>query len=180
VNAFHELPGIERYGADALAGDLAESKVAQVLAAKNRPVVDFGPKRVSTERGQHTTWPELIRFAPDYLGWGRFIECQGFGGNRRILFKERKLDALMFWNGIMPVWFGLYDAVEDTVIFADLPAVLWAIHHPETETVMLNAGNVVEKVAYSVPVEILRTVEFKDAFEADRVERGKRKRGTSG
>lgn len=177
MTTYHELPGIERYGEDALAGDLAESKVAEVLAKKNRPVASFGPRRVSTERAQQTTWPELIRFAPDYLGWNRFIECQGFGRDRRIIFKERKLEALIFWNGIMPVWFGLYDAIEDTVTFADLASVLWAVHHPDTEVIQLDAGNKAEKVAYSVPVSVLHLRRFNDAFEADRIAKGKRKRG---
>jgi hypothetical protein len=175
--SYRDLPGIERYGEDALAGDLAEEKVAKVLADMNRPVAPFGPRRVSTERAQQTTWPEVIRFAPDYLGWNRFIECQGFGHERRVIFKERKLDALVFWNGIMPVWFGLYDAIEDTVTFADLPSVLWAIHHPDTQPLQLDAGNKVEKSAYSVPIEVLHQRQFHNAFEAERVAKGKRKRG---
>jgi hypothetical protein len=177
MGAYHQLSGMERYGENALAGDLAEEKVAKVMADMNRPVVPFGPRRVSTERAQQTTWPEVIRFSPDYLGWNRFIECQGFGRDRRIIFKERKLDALIYWNGIMPVWFGLYDAIEDTVIFADLSSVLWAVHHPETETLELDSGIKAEKAAYSVPLSVLLERQYNNAFEADRVEKGKRKRG---
>lgn len=179
MTAFHERSGLDRYGADALAGDLAERKVAQVLAAMNRPCVDFGPKRVSTERAQQTTWPEIIRYAPDYLGWNRFIECQGFGESRNIIFKEKKLDALIYWNGIMPVWFGLYDSVTDTVTFADLATILWAIHHEKTEVMILDAGSRGEKKAWSVPAELLLEREFNNAFEAERVARKGRKRGQS-
>jgi hypothetical protein len=175
---FHERKGIDRFGADALAGDLAEEKVAKVMADMNRPVAPFGPRRVPTERAQQTTWPEVIRFAPDYLGWNRFIECQGFGRDRRVIFKERKLEALIYWNGIMPVWFGIYDAIEDTVTFADLSVVLWAIHHPETTTLELDAGNKAEKMAYSVPIEVLHERQFYNAFEADRIHKGKKKRGS--
>ena len=42
VNASHELPGMQRYGENALAGDLAEEKVALVMADMNRPVAPFG------------------------------------------------------------------------------------------------------------------------------------------
>jgi hypothetical protein len=173
---FHERAGLDRFGEDALAGDMAEAKVAQVLAGMNRPCIDFGPKRVSTERAQQTTWPELIRYAPDYLGWNRFIECQGFGSSRRIIFKAAKLDALLFWNGFMPVWFGLYDAIEDVVMFADLATVLWAIHHKDSEPMVLDAGNKGEKLAYSVPVEVFHERLYNNAFEAERIEKGKRKR----
>jgi hypothetical protein len=173
---YHELSGLDRYGEDALAGDLAERKVSEVMAAMNRPCVDFGPKRVSTERGQQTTWPEIVRHAPDYLGWNRFIECQGFGKSRQIIFKENKLQSLLFWHSFMPVWFGLYDAITDEVVFADLPTILWACSHPSSTPIVLDAGNKGEKMAYSVPIDLLHERLFNNAFEAERINKGKAKR----
>jgi hypothetical protein len=173
--AYHELPGEQRYGAEGMAGDLAEDKVSSVLSAMDRPVVRFGVSRVDTQRAQHTTWSPLIRYAPDFLGWARFIECQGTNGDT-VLFKEPKLESLIVWNTVMPVWFGLYNMKDDTVIFADLPSVLWACKHPQTQNIILDAGTKGEKVAYEVPLSLLQEIRFNNAFEADRIEKGKPKR----
>jgi len=172
---FTQLSGEERYGDNAVAGDLAENAVAKVCAAMDRPVVPFAV-RVSTKRGQHTTWAEIIQLRPDFLGWGKFIEAQGFGHNRKIVFKERKLDAMIYWNAIMPVWFAIYDIIEDNVIFCDLATILWAVKQPGVETMLLQEGTPYEKNAWVVPYEILLERKVNDAFAAERVERTNRKK----
>lgn len=173
--AFHELSGEDRYGAHGMAGDLAESKVAEVLKQMDRPVVPFGPRRVDTGRAQQTTWPSVVRHAPDFLGFARFIEVQGTNGDT-VIVKEDKLQDLIFWNSLMPVWFGIYNMADDTVTFCDLPAMLWASSHPESEKMTLDAGTRGEKEAYQIPLRVLMEKRYHNAFEAARVTSGKRKR----
>jgi hypothetical protein len=172
MGRYMDLPAQDRYGADAIAGDLAESKVAAVLAALDRPIHDFGPKRVDTSRAQAMTWPKEIRHMPDYLGFGRFIEVQGSNGDV-VLFKEDKLNALVFWNALMPVWFGIYNTSTDEVLFADLASVLWACHHERAYRLTLDEGTRAEKQAFEVPIDVLYQVRFENAFAAEKAIRKK-------
>jgi hypothetical protein len=169
MQAFHTLSGEDRYGADGLAGDMAEAAVRAVCQNRNRPVVDFGPKRVSTERAQQMTWQKEVRYAPDFLEFGRFIEVQGCGQSGNVIFKKEKLDALIFWNGLMPVFFGIYNSATKQVMFADLPAVLWAVHHPDSRPIVLDEDTKYPKDAFEVPWQLLKGVEFADAFAAHKV-----------
>lgn len=174
---FNELSGEARYGDGAMAGDMAEDRVARVLAGMDRPVVPFGPRRVSTARAQHTTWPEVIRHCPDYLGWSRFFEVQGSDGET-VIFKQAKLDSLMFWDTIMPVFFGIYLQRQDEVVFCDMASVLWAIAHPTTEEIILDADTKNPKDAFRVQVSTLlerRTVDAFAAHKADQVARGRKR-----
>jgi hypothetical protein len=170
---FYELDTEQRLGLDAQAGDLAESKVRQVMAAMDRPLVDFGPKRVDLARAQQTTWAKYIRHAPDYLGWGRFIEVQGSDGHS-VIFKEDKLDSLVFWDGMMPVFFGIYLQAQDSVYFCDLATVLWAIAHEEAEEMILDADSRSPKQAWRVPVPVLMERLTTDAFAASKALKGKK------
>ena len=174
--AYYEQKGEDRYGANSIAGDLAEAAVSKVCAEQlDRPVVRFGPARVDTGRAQQTTWHPMVRHAPDFLQFGRFIECQGTGGDY-IIFKRDKVEVLITWNALMPVWFGIYDSSSDVVIFADLAAVLWSIHHPEAEAMMLDKDGKFPKEAWKVPVDVLMQVRYHNAFEAQRIDLGKKKR----
>jgi hypothetical protein len=167
---FHEMTGLDRYGENALAGDLAEEKVSQVCAARERPLQPFGPRRVPTERAQHTTWAEVIRHAPDFLEWGRFMEVQGSDGET-VIFKAAKLQALTWWDGMMPVFFGIYLTRQDSVLFCDLPTVLWAIAHPEAQELILDPDTRNPKTAFQVPVWVLLERETTDAFAASKKQR---------
>lgn len=169
MQAFHTLSGEDRYGADGLAGDMAEAAVAEVCRLRNRPVAPFGPRRVSTERAQQMTWQKEVRYAPDFLEFGRFIEVQGCGNSGVVIFKKEKLDALIFWNGLMPVFFGIYNSATDQVMFADLPAVLWAVQHPSATPIVLDEDTRYPKDAWEVRWDLLRGVEFADAFAAHKV-----------
>jgi hypothetical protein len=173
--AYHELDGENRYGAESMAGDLAEEKVRQFMDSIDRPVQDFGPKRVPTERAQATTWSDKVRHTPDFLGWGRFIEAQGCYSDR-ILFKVDKLIALEEWAQEMPVWFALYVQKTDEIILAPLETVMWACADERSQLVLLDAGTRGEKYAYEVPIEVLLDVRVADAFAVDRAIREKRKR----
>lgn len=164
---FYEQSGMDRYGEDAMAGDLAESKVSKVLADMDRPVASFGPRRTSTARAQHTTWHSVIRHAPDFLGWGRFIEVQGSNGNV-VIFKQAKLDDLMWWDTIMPVFFGIYLQSEDKVIFCDLASVLWSLSQEGTKAITLDPDTKNPKAAWEVPVNTLLQRRVVDAFAANK------------
>lgn len=164
---FYEQSGLDRYGADAMAGDLAESKVAEVLDNMDRPVASFGPRRVSTARAQQMTWERRIRHAPDFLGWGRFIEVQGSNGSY-VIFKQEKLEDLTWWASIMPVFFGIYLQAQDTVIFCDLASVLWSISHEDAEELVLDPDTRYPKQAWKVPVPVLMERRVIDAFSASK------------
>lgn len=173
--SYHELDGESRYGEGALAGDLAEAKVKEFMASIDRPVHDFGPKHVPTDRAQATTWTEKIRHAPDFLGWGKFIEVQGCYASY-VIFKPDKLNALLEWDLEMPVWFGIYIQSTDEVIICPLLTVLWACADERSRCITLDAGTRGEKTAYEVPIEALLDVRVTDAFAIDRVLREKAKR----
>jgi hypothetical protein len=167
MSPWYDLPAEERYGEGAMAGDMAEEAVRRVCEEQfNRPVVDFGPKRTPTERAQQVTWPEIVRYAPDFLQFGRFIEVQGSGNGGYVVFKEKKLDAMVYWNAVMPVWFGIYSSRDDTVTFVDLNGVLWSCQHPDTVVIMLDEGKRSEQAAYKVPLTVLENIRYNDAFAA--------------
>lgn len=170
--SFHMLDGLDRYGADGMAGDLAESKVSAVCEARNRPLQPFGPRRVPTERAQHTTWVDVVRHSPDFLEWGRFMEVQGSDGNT-IIFKAGKLQALSWWDTLMPVFFGIYLQAQDEVLFCDLPTVLWAIAHEDSEEMILDPDTRNPKQAWRVPVAVLKERLVTDAFAAAKKERNR-------
>jgi hypothetical protein len=169
--SFHELQGLDRYGEDAMAGDLAEGKVEAYMESIDRPVIPFGPRRVSTKRAQHTTWMKELRHAPDYLGWGRFIEVQGSDG-RTIIFKEDKLNSLIWWNGLMPVFFAVYLQSQDQIMICDLNAVLWATLDPSSEEIILDADTRAPKNAWRIPVEVFMDRLTTDAFAASKAAKG--------
>jgi len=175
MSRFHELTGEQRYGQGALAGDTAEDKVREFMASIDRPVQDFGPKHVPTERAQAMSWPAKIRHTPDFLGWGKFIETQGCWSDH-VIFKPDKLDALAEWNLEMPVWLAIYVQKTDEVIICPLETVVWACHDPLSEAIILDEGTKGEKVAYKVPIEVLLNVRVHDAFAVDRHNREKAKR----
>jgi hypothetical protein len=156
---------MDRYGENAMAGDLAESKVEKVLADMDRPIASFGPRRVSTARAQQMTWDRRIRHAPDFLGWGRFIEVQGSNGEY-VIFKQEKLEDLSWWSSVMPVFFGIYLQAQDRVIFCDFASVLWSLAHQDTEELVLDAETRYPKQAWKVPVPVLMERRVKDAFAA--------------
>ena len=165
---FYERSGMDRYGENAMAGDLAESKVEKVLADLDRPVASFGPRRVSTARAQQMTWDRVIRHAPDFLGWGRFIEVQGSNGTY-VIFKQEKMEDLTWWSTIMPLFIGISLQAPDKVIFCDLASVLWAIAQEGTEEMILDAETRYPKQAWKVPVSILMERRVVDAFAASKV-----------
>jgi hypothetical protein len=169
MTAFHTRSGEERYGANAMAGDMAEAAVLTVCQNRNRPVVPFGPRRVSTERAQQMTWQKEIRYTPDFLEFGRFIEVQGCGESGKIIFKKEKLEALIFWNGMMPVFFGIFNSSLNEVMFAHLSAILWAVQHPDSTPIVLDEDTKYPKDAWEVPWTLLLGVEFDDAFAAHKV-----------
>jgi hypothetical protein len=167
MTAFYEKQGLDRYGETGMAGDLAEMKVAAVLAAMDRPVQDFGPRRVSTARAQQMTWARVVRHMPDFLGWGRFIEAQGSNGTY-VIFKQEKLEDLSWWAGMMPVFVGIYLQAQDEVMFCDLSAIRWAIADPSTEQLTLDEDTRYPKVAWKIQISVLKERRVVDVFAASK------------
>jgi hypothetical protein len=163
MGAFHELSGMDRYGESGMAGDLAEGKVERYLESIGRPCAPFGPRRVSTARAQHMTWPPEIRHAPDLLGWGRFIEVQGSNGED-VIFKAKKLEVLSWWSAFMPVFLAIYLARQDEILICDLATVMWAV--ALGDELILDADTRNPKLAWKVPVEVLLERRCVDAFSA--------------
>lgn len=175
--SYHNLTGEQRYGSGAIAGDIAEEKVRQFMASIDRPVQDFGPKHVPTERAQAMSWTPKIRHTPDFLGWGKFIETQGCWSDH-VIVKPDKLDALAEWNLEMPVWMAIYVQKTDEVIICPLETIVWACHDSRSEAIILDEGTRGQKEAYKVPVEVLFEIRVGDAFAVDRTNREKAKRTT--
>ena len=172
---FRELAGEQRYGAGTIAGDTAEDKVRTFMDSIDRPVVDFGPKRVPTERAQARSWTLKVRHMPEFLGWGKFIEAQGCWSDA-VIFKVDKLESLAEWDREMPVWFGIYVQLTDEVILCPFNTALWACYDTRSQYMILDAGTRGEKEAYRVPIEVLLDVRVSDAFAVDRHLREKAKR----
>jgi len=164
---FRELSGEERYGANAPAGDESEQKVREFMDSIDRPVQEFGPKRVPTERAQALTWTPMIRHAPDFLGWGKFIEVQTCY-SKSVVFKEEKLQVLQDWAMMMPVWFAIYVKKTNEVILLPLETAVWACYDSRSEYIVLDKGTKGEKMAFEVPIEVLFEVRVHDAFAVDR------------
>lgn len=166
---FYEKPSLERVGEEGMAGDLAESKVEQAMAALDRPVHPFGPRRVPTARAQQMTWISVVRHMPDYLGWGKFIEVQGSNGSV-VIFKDDKLRALEWWDGLMPVFMAVYLQAQDEMLVCDLPTIRWAIAQPTSKQLILDADTRVPKLAWEVPVGTLLERRVQNAFAAFKAE----------
>lgn len=47
--------------------------------------------------------PALVRFAPDRLKSGGFVECKGVGKDGIVKVKMEQLYALQFWHMLLPV-----------------------------------------------------------------------------
>lgn len=172
---YHELDSMSRYGEGAVAGDTAEDKVRAFMDSIDRPVQDFGPKHVPTERAQAMSWTRKVRHMPDFLGWGKFIEVQGCWSDK-VIFKVEKLEALSEWNMEMPVWFAIYVQSTDEIILCPFETVLWSMYDSRSQYMILDENTRGQKEAYSVPIEVLFEVRVKDAFAADRANREKAKR----
>lgn len=172
---YRDLTGEERYGSGSLSGDTAEDKVKSFMASIDRPVQEFGPKHVPTERAQAMSWTSKVRHTPDFLGWGKFIETQGCWSDH-VIFKPDKLTALSEWNLEMPVWFAIYIQKTDEIILCPFETVLWSCYDSRSETIVLDEGTRGEKVAFKVPIEVLLEVKVKDSFAVDRKNREREKK----
>jgi hypothetical protein len=172
---FRHLEGEERYGEGAASGDLAESKVLAYFDSIDRPLQEFGPKHIPTDRAVNLTWTDKIRHMPDFLGWGKFIEAQGCWSNS-VVFKPDKLIALLEWESEMPVWFAVYIQRTDEILIAPLHTVLWSCVDERSQCILLDEGTHAQKYAYEVPIEVLLDVRVHDAFAVDKMLREKTRR----
>jgi hypothetical protein len=175
MSGFRYLDGEQRYGEGAASGDLAEAKTLAYFDAIDKPLQDFGPKHIPTDRSVNLTWPDKIRHMPDFLGWGRFIEAQGCWSDHVVL-KPDKLTALLEWDSEMPVWLSIYIQKTDEILLAPLHSVLWACADERSRCIVLDEGTPSQKYAYEVPIEVLLDIRVHDAFAVDKILREKTRR----
>lgn len=91
-------------------GDLAEDVFERVARHHlGRGFVRYGLNRPPISM---RTLPARVRYTPDYLMSDRFVEVQGFGGDRLFKLKLDKWMALHHWNAILPVEFFVYDSSQ--------------------------------------------------------------------
>lgn len=172
---FRNLEGEERYGEGAASGDLAEAKTLAFFEAIDKPLQDFGPKHIPTDRPVNLSWPDKIRHMPDFLGWGMFVEAQGCWSDH-VVVKPDKLKSLLEWEMEMPVWFSVYIQKTDEILIAPLHTLLWACADERSRCIVLDGGTPAEKYAFEVPIEVLLEVRVHDAFAVDKILRDKTKR----
>lgn len=172
MSGFRNLPGEERYGEGGASGDLAESKAIAFFDSIDRPLQDFGPKHIPTDRAVNFTWPDKLKHMPDYLGWGKFIEVQGCYADA-VIFKPDKLSSLLEWEYEMPVWFAVYIQKTDEILLAPLHTVLWACADERSQCIVLDEGTHSEKFAFEVPLEVFLDVRVHDAMAVDKILRDK-------
>lgn len=178
ASGFRYLDGEDRYGANGASGDLAEAKTLAYFDSIDRPLQEFGPKHIPTDRAVNLTWTSKIRHMPDFLGWGKFIESQGCWSDK-VVFKPNKLAALLEWDLEMPVWFSIYIQKTDEIILAPLHTILWACADERSQCILLDEGTYAEKEAYEVPLEVFFDVRVHDALAVDKILREKTKRAKS-
>lgn len=165
--SYSDLTVHDRLGS--YAGTESEAAALAFMASRGRPLARFGFDRVSTADAVVATYPNVIRHTPDFIGpGGKFYEVQACGYDRTLTFKLEKLEALARWQEFAnaPVRFLLYIQAEQTMLCATWDAVLSAIHEPECERVVLDAGSQRPKEAVRVPLSALLRFEVVDAFDA--------------
>lgn len=98
-------------------GDIAETEFERRY---NGPFERFGWNRPNL---QFSLLPEQLRFAPDYLTDGNFVEVQGVGQDQTLKLKRNKLRALDWWNLILPVHLWVWNAVTQQPTEFNLSAI---------------------------------------------------------
>jgi hypothetical protein len=56
------------------------------------------------------TLPARVRYSPDYLMSGKFVEVQGFGRDQTFKLKLDKFGCLSWWNDLLPVDLFIFDS----------------------------------------------------------------------
>lgn len=54
--------------------------------------------------------PVPMRYTPDRMTRDRITECMGVGRDRKLKLKEEKVEALLAWEAIGPVYLFVYDS----------------------------------------------------------------------
>lgn len=160
----------DRLGAGGLAGDLAEKVAEQVLAERGRPLIGYGPKRLSTGNAPSASWPKTIAHTPDYLSLGAFVEVQGTNQDK-MFFKHSKLWACWQWEqwAGMPVRFVLFIQHQGRVILTDLATLAWAVRDQRSVWDEQGPGEDTNpKPGWWVPLEVLDEHQVADAWRFGR------------
>ncbi len=172
---FRYLDNESRFGEGAPSGDLAEEKTLNFFRSIEKPLQEFGPKHIPTDRSINLTWTEKVRLMPDFLGYGMFIEVQGCWSDH-VVVKPDKLYTLLEWDAEMPVWFSIYIQKTDEILLAPLHTIMWACADERSKCIILDEGTLSQKFAYEVPIEVLLDVRVSDAFAVDKMLKEKTKK----
>ena len=119
MSTFHQKPWEQRYNE---MGDQAESvfegssKIAFARYGLDRPGWNI------------VGMPEMIRYTPDYITPGGFVEVMGFGKDQCLRLKVLKWRALKAWHLLMPLEVFIYDSTNDRHTYATMPELDKAVH----------------------------------------------------
>lgn len=95
-------------------GDIAERKFEEESAVK---WVRYGLCRPAINM---SALPPELRYTPDYLTAQGLVEVQGLGRDQILKVKHEKLEALVWWSKIHPVYMFVYDSHKDRSFMVDL------------------------------------------------------------
>jgi hypothetical protein len=72
--------------------------------------------------------PPLVRYAPDRIIAGRFVECKGVGKDCTLKVKLEQVYALQHWSTIMPVCVFIWNSHHKKWTVVDLDILVKACH----------------------------------------------------
>lgn len=98
--AYNEAPFHVRFG---MMGDISEKVFEKVFPQHHR----LGLNRPNL----HTqSLPYIMRFTPDYLTIDGMVEVMGIGRDKTLKFKIEKMNNLVRWSTLCPVFLFIYDS----------------------------------------------------------------------
>lgn len=91
-------------------GDEAEGRFeAYAEDELKKGYVRFGLNRPPL---QMSMLPTRLRYTPDYLMSGGFVECKGLGRDQLLKLKLENLNSLHYWHGLHPVEVYVWDSFK--------------------------------------------------------------------
>lgn len=72
--------------------------------------------------------PPIVRYAPDRIMAGKFVECKGIGKDAVLKIKVEQMHDLRFWSYLMPVKVFIWDSHRKRWTMIDLETLEKAFH----------------------------------------------------
>jgi hypothetical protein len=173
---FSDLPTTQRVGDGSVSGRPAEAATEAVFAGLGWDTLPYGLRDVDTGTALVARLTLFLASKPDFVAKRRqrwndeaalLVESQGCDGGVAVV-KARKVLAALAWQHFAntPVVFAVYDTAADELWVADLNALLACLRSPAAEAFMLDAGKRHQKLAWRLPLELLRQYQVADAGAA--------------